>query len=175
MTVLSGCSNQNPEMDRCMELRERLLTTGCTFQGTVTADFGDSVYGFTLACSVNAEGSLSFTVAAPEEISGISGTIHGGQGKLEYEDVILAFPLLADGQLSPVSVPWLLIHSLRSGNMVSSGKDGDGYLLNVRDSFQDDALELDVRLDKNGIPVKADILWQGRRAVSIEVEDFRFV
>ena len=158
-----------------MELRERLLTTGCEFRGTVTADFGDTVYSFSLACSCDAEGSLSFAVVAPEEISGISGTIRAGQGKLEFDDVVLAFPLLADGALSPVSVPWILIHSLRSGYMVSGGKDGDGVLLNVRDGFREDALELDVWLDSNGLPAKAEILWQGHRAVSIVVEDFRFV
>ncbi len=162
-------------MDRCMTLRERLLVTGCAFQGTVTADFGDMLYSFTLDCVTDAEGSLSFSVIEPEEISGIAGTVRAGKGKLEYQDAVLAFPLLADGEISPVSVPWLLISALRGGYLASCGKDGEQILLTVHDSFAEDALQMDVWLNADNLPVRAEILWQGRRAVSIEVEDFHFV
>ena len=162
-------------MNRCLQFRERLLVTGCAFRCKVTADFGDNIYSFVLDCSSDPHGSLSFKVVEPDEISGISGTIRAGKGKLEYEDAVLAFPLLADGEISPVSAPWVLINTLRSGYMVSYGKDGEGILLNLRDSFDEDPLELDVWFDQNGSPVQADILWQGRRAVSIVVEDFCFV
>ena len=172
---LFGCSAENRQMERCISLRERLLVSGCAFRGKITADFGESVYSFTLECQTDAQGSLSFVVAEPEEISGISGVIHAGKGKLEYADAVLAFPLLADGTLSPVSVPWVLISALRGGYIVSCGRDGDYLLLTVHDTFADDALELDVWLGENNLPIKAEILWQGRRAVSIEVEDFRFV
>lgn len=162
-------------MDRCLAFRERLLVTGCTFQGTVTADFGDSIYTFTLDCTADSQGTLTFTVVEPEEISGISGTVRAGKGKLEYADAVLAFPLLADGEISPVSVPWLLISTLRSGYMTSCGKEGDFLVLTVNDSFAEDALELDVWLNKEDMPIKAEILWKGRRTVSIAVEGFRFV
>ena len=172
---MTGCGGETRELDRCMALRERLLVSGCTFRCKVTADFGDGVFSFLMDCKADSKGSLSFTVADPEEISGISGVIHAGKGKLEYQDVVLAFPLLADGELSPVSVPWVLVSALRGGYMVSCGKDGQNLLLTVHDSFEEDALELDVWFDEKDLPVKAEILWQGRRAVSIEVENFCFV
>ena len=162
-------------MERCLALRERLLVKGCQFTGTVTADFGDKIYTFTLECVADSKGTLQFIVKDPEEIAGIGGTILAGKGKLEYQDAILAFPLLAEGEISPVSAPWILVNTLRSGSMISCGKDGGYLLLTVRDSFAENALELDVWLDEQDIPVKAEILWQGRRAVSIGVEDFRLV
>ena len=175
MIVLSGCSGENRDMERCMALREKMLVTGCSFRGTVTADFGDSVYSFTLDCSGDSEGNLSFSVLSPEEISGIGGTIRAGKGKLEYLDTVLAFPLLADGELSPVSAPWILLTALRSGYLASCGKEGDMLRLTVHDSYAEDALCLDVWLDGNNVPKRAEFLWQGRRVLSMELEDFRFV
>ena len=175
LCFLAGCNNENLDMDRCIALRERLLVTGCAFRCVVTADFGENLYSFTMDCTTDAQGTLSFSVVSPEEISEISGTVRAGKGKLEYADAILAFPLLADGEISPVSVPWLLINSLRSGYLASCGKDGEFLLLTVHDSFAEDALQLDVWLDKNQLPLKAEILWHGRRAVSIAVEEFHFV
>ena len=175
LIFLAGCSGENRELERCLALRERLLVTGCQFTGIVTADFGDKIYTFNLECIADSKGSLQFTVKDPEEIAGIGGTVLAGKGKLEYQDAVLAFPLLAEGEISPVSAPWILVNALRSGNMISGGKEGDYLLLTVRDSFAENALELDVWLDEQNIPVKAEILWQGRRAVSIALEDFRFV
>lgn len=162
-------------MNRCMAFRERILVTGCSFRGTVTADFGDSLYSFTLDCLSDAEGNLKFKVVAPEEISGIGGTVRAGKGKLEYEDLVLAFPLLADGEISPVSSPWILVQALRGGYLASCGKEGDFLRLTVHDSYAEDALHLDVWLNESNEPIRAEILWHGRRVLSMELEDFRFV
>ena len=175
MTLMAGCGNENRELDRCIQLREKLAVTGCAFCAIVTADFGDSLYTFTLDCRTDAQGTMTFTVLEPQEIAGIGGTVKAGKGKLEYEDVVLAFPLLAEGELSPVSIPWVLLSALRGGNLVSCGKDGEWLLVTLRDSFSENALELEVWLNEKDSPVKADILWKGRRTGSIVVEDFHFV
>jgi len=173
--MLSGCTDADDGLQRCMKLRERLLTGGCSFETVVTADYGEAVYTFALNCDAEGEGAVSFCVASPEEITGISGTIDGGKGKFVFDDTVLAFPLLAEGEVSPVSAPWLLIRALRSGFMASAGKEGDLLRLSVNDSYEADALRLDVWLDGQDKPVRAEILWQGRRVLSMEIKEFDFV
>jgi hypothetical protein len=80
-------------------------------------------------CEADSQGSVSFRVVSPESISGITGSVDRDQGKLTFDDKALAFDLLADGQLSPVSAPWVMIHTLRGGYLSSCAESGDGMLL----------------------------------------------
>jgi len=87
----------------------------------------------------------------------------------------VAFDLLADGQLSPVSAPWIFMKALHSGYLTSCGKEGDLLRLAVDDSYADDALHLDIWLGSDDLPIRAEILWQGRRLLSMDVTNFTFV
>lgn len=141
---LSGCGGASGEMNRSLMLREKLQKGSCAFTAKVTADYGDKLYIFTLNCVGDAQGDLSFTVEEPESISGITGRITGAGGELTFEDTALSFPLMADGQVTPVSGPWLLLKTLRSGYLSSAGMDGEYLRLCMDDSYRDDALHLDI-------------------------------
>lgn len=152
-----------------------MLQQSCSFVAQITADYGDKSYTFSTGCTADTEGNLSFVVLTPEPIGGITGKITSQNGYLTFDDTVLAFPLLADGEVSPVSAPWLMVRTLRSGYLKSAGIDGDRLLLTIFDSYEEDALQLDIWLDDENRPVYADILWQGRRVLSITVKDFAFV
>ena len=93
-----------------MSLRQRVLKADCLrFQSEITADYGDTLSVFTLDCQASSQGDVTFQVLAPESIAGIAGTIQAGKGALTFDGTALFFPLLADGQLSPVSAPWLFL------------------------------------------------------------------
>lgn len=174
--LLVGCSRNNDCMERGIALRERLLSAnGFSFAAEITADYGEKIYEFSLQCSVDKEGRLAFSVTEPETIRGISGVISGAGGQLTFDDTALAFDLLADGEVSPISAPWLLIQTLKGGYISSCGMDGDDLRLTIDDSYEQDALQLDIWLDGEDLPDHAEILWQGRRVLSIDVEDFIFV
>ncbi len=171
---LTGCSDDG--LDRAMQLRSRLQSSkGCTFQTVVTADYGDIVYGFTMDCQTDAAGNLSFTVLEPETIRGITGSICEVGGELTFDDQVLAFELLADGQLSPVSAPWILIRTLRSGYLSACTDTEDGLLLVIDDSYADDALQLNIWLDDQGTPQEGEIFWDGRRIVTTKVQSFTYL
>ena len=87
----------------------------------------------------------------------------------------MAFPLLAEGQVSPVSAPWLLMKTLRSGYLTSCGTEDGTLRLSIDDSYEDDALHLDIWLNEEELPKHGEILWQGRRILSVAVENFRFL
>ena len=173
--MLSGCSARNQSIDRAMNMRQQLQNTGCTFDCAVSADYGNVVHTFTMRCTADTQGAVTFEVTSPESISGITGTISQNKGKLTFDGNALAFDLLADGQLSPVSAPWVLIHTLRGGYLASCAEIEGGMLLSIDDSYETDPLRLDIRMDEEGKPCTAEILWQGRRILSMEVDNFTFV
>jgi len=173
--LLTGCKNGG-SVDRALVLREQLLkSNGCSFDALITADYGQYVYTFEMHCAVDRQGDLTFTVTKPETISGITGRITSEGGKLTFDDQVLAFEMLADGQITPVSAPWLLVRSLRSGYIASCGDDDSMTRIGIDDSYREDAIRLDVWLGTDDLPFRGEILWQGRRVVSVEVKNFMYV
>lgn len=173
---LAGCAGADDTMDRAMAVRAKLLAAQCVqFDAEITADYGDSTYTFSMNCSSDNQGNLSFTVVQPESISGIAGTIGAEGGKLTFDDKALSFGLMADGQISPISAPWLLVKTLRSGYLTSCCREGEYLRLAIDDSYAQDALHLDIWLGESDLPVRADILWQGRRLLSVSVKNFTFL
>ena len=175
MVLLVGCGRSN-DVDRAMELRQKLLAmNGCSFDVTVTADYQDNLFVFAMQCSADKDGVVSFTVTEPQTIAGVRGQISGENGQLHFDDQVLLFDLLTDDLVTPVSAPWLLIRTLRGGYIGAGGKDGELFRFEIDDSYEEDPLRLDIWLDQNNVPVAADILCDGRRVVSLTVENFRFV
>lgn len=172
--LLSGCSNAKKQIDRALGLRTRLLQgEGCSFTAGITADYGDQLYSFTLECRGDSLGNLAFTVTEPESIAGITGSITQEGGRLTFDDTALEFPLMADDQLTPVSAPWLLLKTLRGGYLTGAGQEGELLRLAVDDSYEEDALHLDIWLNESDMPVRADILYDGRRILSLTIVDFQ--
>ena len=175
LLTLAGCGFDNPELDRAMKLRTDMLASNCEFQAKVTADYGDVIQTFSMACHSDTAGELTFTVTEPESIGGITGTVSEEGGRLTFDDQALAFELLADGQLSPVSGPWVLMKTLRGGYVTACGMEDGRLRLAVEDSYEDDALRLDIWLDENDLPLRGEILWDGRRVLTVEVEGFEYL
>ena len=94
---------------------------------------------------------------------------------LTFDNEILAFDMLADGQLSPVSAPWVLLHTLRGGYLRYVSKSEAALRLTVDDSYADNAMQVDIWLDGDGHPGAAEILWLGRRILTLRIENFEFV
>lgn len=173
--LITGCTSVSNEMERGLALRDKLLSCGCSFSTDITADYGDKVYTFTMDCLADAQGNITFTVTAPETISGITGTIDNAGGKLTFDDTALQFALMADDQVTPVSAPWILVKTLRSGYLTSANTEGDYLRLTIDDSYEEDALHLDIWLSSDDIPVRAEILYDGRKILSLAVTDFEIV
>ena len=112
---LTGCSAES-ELEQGMAFRDSLLSgKGCSFEASITADYGDELYVFTMDCKGDNLGNVEFRVIAPETISGITGTISEAGGALTFDDTALHFDLMAEDTLSPVSARWIFLKTLRSG------------------------------------------------------------
>lgn len=175
LVLLCGCSGNDEELERAMGLRAQLLGHPCSFDAEITADYGDQIYTFSVYCEGDTQGNLGFQVKSPETIAGIQGVISGGEGKLTFDDSALEFPLLADGQVSPVSAPWLLLKTLQGGYLTAAGMEEELLRLTINDSYEDDALQLDIWLDGEDLPIRAEILYDGRRILTLSVSNFQIL
>lgn len=174
--LLFGCSAEEDSMERALALRNRMQAAdGCSFDATVTSDYGAYLHSFVLRCQTDAAGTVRFEVIAPDTISGITGTIEKDRGKLTFDEEVLAFSPLADGQLAPVTAPWILIRTLLGGYITSCGDSGNGLQLFIDDSYADNALTLEICLDEQDLPRTAEIIWRGRRILTMQIENFQML
>ncbi len=174
--MLSGCSSAESGVARALCLRSDLLeSNGCTFDVVITADYGDKLYTFTTKNVVDSNGNLQFDVAKPETIAGITGKITDEKGALTFDDKVLAFSLLADEQITPVSAPWLMVKALRSGYISACEGGENEMMIQINDSYDDDALQLNVWVDSGNMPIRGEILFGGRRIITLDVENFVIV
>lgn len=174
--LFTGCGGAPKEIERGMALRSSLLAgSGCRFDGKITADYGDYLHIFSVSCQGNGAGDVEFTVTAPESIAGITGSITDSGGELTFDGKALHFDTMADDQITPVMAPWIFLKTLRSGYLTSACVEGDLLRLTIDDSYEEDALQLDIWLDQQDLPIRAEMLYDGRRIVSLEVENFTIV
>ena len=170
---LTGCSGASKEIERGMALRAQLLkAASCSFDTEITADYGDRIYQFSLSCQGDSQGNVTFAVTAPESIAGITGRIDHGAGQLCFDDAALQFDLMADGQVTPVSAPWILLKTLRGGCLTAAGQEEDLLRLTMDDSYAEDALRMEIWLNGNDLPVRGEIYYGGRRILSLDVKNF---
>jgi hypothetical protein len=174
--LLTGCTDSSKLENRTLSLRSALLAgAGCEFDAVITADYGQEIYTFAMGCTFDAHGNLSFTVLQPETIAGICGTIDTSGGNLRFDDVALAFPLLADGHASPISSPWLMYRCLVGGVIQTIGEEKDLLRATICDSYSDDALEFDIWFNLDDVPIRAELLYENRRIITLSIENFRIL
>ena len=168
-----GCSKKYDQMGHALDLRSRLLNAEeCSFDVEITADYGDKIHTFEMSCISNSSGDLTFRVTKPDSISGISGSITPDNGQLTFDNQILSFSTIAEGQITPVSAPWVFINTLKNGFIRACGEQEEGFWVQIDDSYRDDALALDIWINDKDQPIAADILWDGRRILSLRITNF---
>jgi hypothetical protein len=139
---------------------------------SIIADYGDKLYSFVMACTFDHAGDMQFCVKEPQTIAGITGTIKMDGGFLTFDDQAVAFPLLADEQLTPVTAPWIFMKTLMGGYLTGCCEE-DGLLrLTIDDSYEEDALQMEIWINSEDTPVNAEIYYSGRRIVTMEIENF---
>ena len=170
--LLCGCSNQDDALGRAVALRNKITgSSGCSFSVTVTADYGDKLYVFSSNCVTDRNGDLSFEVTSPLTIAGITGKVSGNGGAICFDDVSLAFPTIADGQISPVTAPWLFLKTLRGGYLKDCSNTDAGLSISIDDSYSEEAFQIHIHT-KGDAPVSAEIFWKNRRILTLVIEDF---
>ena len=176
LLLLCGCSKSTDGTKGVLALRQQILSgNGCSFVAEITADHGDRLHTFTLECTADNLGNITFSVVEPERISGVTGRIDELDGCLTFDEQVLLFDTLNEEQLSPVSAPYIFLKTLRGGYISSCGEDGEFAFWRMDDSYRDTAYQVEIWADDTNLPVRAEILWKGRRILSISVKSFQIL
>ncbi len=173
LLFLTGCTGQRNQLDRATDLRKQILTAStCTFDTTIHANYEEEVYTFDLSCSADSEGNLTFCVLSPDSIADIRGNISDSGASLVFEDTVLAFPMLADGKVSPVTAPWLFMKTLRGGYLSGCAETDEGLLISLDDSYDENPLHVEICTDTHAVPLSADIYYQQQCVVTMQFRNF---
>ena len=173
--ILSGCQHQVSPTQDALDFRTALLEAGgCQFQAVIGADYGDRVYSFTVTCMYNTDGTASITVLQPEEIAGITAKVSENGTKIEFENMALDFGVMANGTVSPMMACQVLGRCWSSSYISCGGSDGDLQRITYLDGYEEEELTVDTWLDGTGLPVYAEMMYDGTRCLTLQLTDFRF-
>ena len=174
--ILTACSPEDREMNRAMILRDIALNAErCSFTAEVTADYGELLHSFSMDCASDRQGNVQFEITQPETLEGIKGTISDRGGEIDFEDTALYFPLLADEQLTPAAAPWIFLKIVRSGSITSVCREDSLLHMTAEDIFQGEALLMDIWLDESNVPVRGEVLFDGKRILTLSFKNLHFV
>lgn len=167
---LSGCSAK-ATADKALQLRAAIQQAETLeFSCTVTADYNDSVFVFSMDCVADRQGKVEFTVTEPASIAGISGVLSSQGGKITFDGTALDFGLLNDALPTPISAPYTLLEALRGGNIRAYSKHDGVYHMVVDESYYSDSLQIDAYFSQDILPFYAEVSYQGRKLLSVEIE-----
>lgn len=173
---LVGCSNNNSKLDKALSLRTRIASAEtCSFLASVTAEYDDQLYAFDMQCKSDNNNELYFEILKPDTIAGITGKIALSNGELTFDNEVLAFEWMIDNRLSPVAAPWFMLHVLKSGYIIGCGAEENGAYIQLEDTYGNEKVLIDLYTDQFNNPIRADILWNGKRGLSVVVSEFSTV
>lgn len=171
--LLSGCGGAENALAPAIEFRAALVQAGgCSFTARVTADDGEAVAEFTLRCVSEDTGAVQFEVVAPETLAGITATVSADGGTITYDGMAMEFGLLANGNVIPVAAPALVLCCWRQEYLAAAGTDEAGYRATYEKDFDEKRLVVDTWFE-NGIPIYAEVCYNSRRILKLELSDFK--
>lgn len=167
--LLAGCG-KNAAAERFAPFSEALCArSDLCFSAEVRAEYPDRSARFLLSYADDAPG-CRVTVLEPAEIRGVTVHLDGASASLGYDSVVLDTGALDRYGLSPASALAKLVSALRTGHLASAWEE-DG--LTVWELVPDDTLTVQIWLTEDMIPVRAELISEGRAAVYCEFRDWK--
>ena len=124
--ALSACGQaQGSQAEQlALEIRgEYLDMQGCTARAELTADYGQRVYQYTVDFRYVRDGESVMTLAAPENVAGVTARLDGESAVLEFDGTRLETGPLGEHGISPVQAPDTLLAYAREGFMAECGME----------------------------------------------------
>lgn len=166
--LLGGCGGGRAGEGRQQFAEALSARRDLRFTAALRAEYPDRTVRFRLAYAEDA-GGCSIRVLEPEEIAGVSLHLGADGAQLRFEEISLDTGPLDRYGLSPVSALPALTRALREGHLESAWSEGD---LTVWELVADDALTVQVWLDGDLVPQRAELISEGRVGVFLEIEDW---
>ena len=177
--LLAGCgpAGVSEAEELALTIRgEYLAMESCAARAAVTADYGQRVYQYEMAVSVNGPETV-LALSAPETVAGLTARLSGAESQLEFDGLsVETGPLDPDG-LTPVPAVPALLEAVRSGYITACGLEEDGTLLRVDcgdpEGTPGEGTEISLWFDAAAhVLVRGEISVDGSCAVRCEVDSF---
>ena len=72
-------------------------------------------------------------------------------------------------------MPWIVVEALRGGYIRSTGTDAEFVRLTLDDTYGQQTLQVDVWLTDDLKIDRCEVIWEGRRILSMNVEMFAWL
>lgn len=168
-----GCQTGDSTMQEAVAFRAALVQAdGGSFRAEVTAEFDQRTETFLLDCAGSvADATLELCVLAPETIADIQAKVTDSGASIVFDAMAVDFGLLANGQVSPVAAPALVFHCWHSGYISAAGTEDGLHRVSYEDFFDEMSLNVDTWFE-NGIPIYAEVCYNGARILKLTLTHF---
>ena len=126
--LLAGCgpAGVSEAEELALTIRgEYLAMDSCAAQAAITADYGQRVYEYEMAVSVNGTETV-LALSAPETVAGLTARMTGEENLLEFDGVSVETGPLDGSGLTPVSAVPALLEAAKSGYITACALEGTG-------------------------------------------------
>lgn len=166
--LLTGCGQNRAAAQREEWAAELAVQPELRFTAALRAEYADRTVHLRLRYEGEAEG-CTLRVLEPEELAGVCLHLGSDGAQLRFEELRLDAGPLDRWGLSPASALPALVEALRTGHLESAWTEGD---LTVWELVADDALTVQVWLDADLAPQRAELRSDGRVGVFVDISDW---
>ena len=118
-------------------------------------------------------GPTLLTVAAPETLAGITAAVDETGGTVTYDGLMMDFGLLANGRLAPAAGPAVVAYCWSSAYLAAGGEeDGPVPARPMRKDYEEKNAQGGHLVLKNGIPIYAEVCYNGQRILNLTISEF---
>lgn len=171
--LLCGCNAQTDRMQQALDFRAAVLESGCGFKARVTADYGDRVFSFTLACTYSPESGGELTVLEPQTLAGIRAVCTAREARVEYDGLTFGLGDLGGGRLAPMQLPLILGQCWCGEYIAAAGEAENGWRMSCDMGYENDALRVDTWFSEGGAPEYCEISADGELLLSAQLYEFQ--
>ncbi len=172
LLTVSSCATTGDEKK---ELEKSLsAVTEAEYTAHITASFPSKEAKYTISYTHSPEKDRA-CVLAPDEVAGVSYSVSGESGYLEFDGALLEIGKLSDCGISPFSCIHSLLNSWKSGSFGEITNDTmhgkTAYLVISKEKKDLSEIEYRSWFSKDGfLPLYAEIFSDGERIIMCEFE-----
>lgn len=172
--MLCGCKAEDDAMQRALDVRAALLQAGgCRFTGNVRVSYDESVFDFTMDCTYQTDGASQMEITAPQSLKGIRASLGKDDAQLRFEDTVVSFDGLAEGNFAPMAFPLLLGQCLCEDYISAAGRDNGALRVTYLHDYDEKELRVEVWFAEDALqPQYAEVYHKGKLLLSAQLSDF---
>ena len=92
-------------------------------------------------------------------------------GTVTYDGLMMDFGLLANGRLAPAAGPAVVAYCWSSAYLAAGGEEEGRFRATYEKDYEEKMLKVDTWFE-NGIPIYAEVCYNGQRILNLTISEF---